>query len=919
MSHLTMVEEASDASWRILPYPYAGPTRGVSGDLRYSDVSIPRRRLLRRLLRSRLARLIVVQGPAGFGKTTLLRQYCNARVNEGAKVSWIHMETHSADPARLVQMLCEAAEDAAELPQDRRGGSSVQDFVTVAATLPQHSTFVIDNLEHSTHPGLEIIFTQLVRLLPEGIQLCLAARTIPPINLPRMQLREQAVVLSVEELRFGLGETTEFLREFKTLQVSDVEELHRATDGWPAALQCVRLCLRNGRLRQGAALSSGGMTPELIEFLTSGVYEGLSEDVQAELLTACLPERICPELLAYMESNGSADGAMGLAAMERAGLFLSRMDATSSWYTFHNVFRQFLLSRLRLERSPSEIIELHRRAAEWLAANGYLEEAILGYLEADQPDIAATLLSRIIDRLVAEERLAMICRCVNKLPNNVLQRHEGLLNAAVIAYSFRREFRKAEQLLEQRHRFLEQTSAAPDAWGGYSYTKMFLLCARDRVEDMDAVARRTLDLVSPDDGFRYAVALNAHAFHLTSISEFDKARGLLLQARPLHDDAGNLFGQAYQESISATILSARGRLKEAVQNLQEALGRVERGGSAVAAGAVLAAYLAEGLYEQNLVDVSEQLLNDYGPTIEQQTIVDPLAVAMTTVARIQVLRGEPEAAEAVLERVISLGHRHDLPRAGLYARLELCRMATLSGQLTRAGKLLSLLGDGGNEGEADGEALFQASETEACTVTRARFLIASGEHAEARGLLQGQIRRARLLNRNRRLLKLLLLQGISLNATGETSAARRALIAALEIGGRGGFVRSFLDEGAPAIRLIKETRMALPRMPDLPHRDVVATHMDHLLAEAGEAIPTVPEDAGLLDEDVSLQLFDRLTERERNILKLVAGGFSNRDLAERLSVSENTIKWHLRNIFEKLQIRNRMQAVVVARHFGLID
>ncbi len=150
--------------------------------------------------------------------------------------------------------------------------------------------------------------------------------------------------------------------------------------------------------------------------------------------------------------------------------------------------------------------------------------------------------------------------------------------------------------------------------------------------------------------------------------------------------------------------------------------------------------------------------------------------------------------------------------------------------------------------------------------------------------------------------------------------ARRALLRALQVGAPDQFIRLVLDEGPQAVRLLHEARQALPKFPDLPQKDRVSAYLDKLLSEAGEfAPPLAQHDEDYADEDAGAPLLEDLTDREREILRLVSNGFSNKALADRLSLSTNTVKWHLRNIFEKLQISNRMQAVSVARHFGLIE
>jgi LuxR family maltose regulon positive regulatory protein len=209
--------------------------------------------------------------------------------------------------------------------------------------------------------------------------------------------------------------------------------------------------------------------------------------------------------------------------------------------------------------------------------------------------------------------------------------------------------------------------------------------------------------------------------------------------------------------------------------------------------------------------------------------------------------------------------------------------------------------------------MFHAGEAEACTITWARWLIHADRHSEARLLLGAEIRRAAAMRRRRRELKLRLMMALAYQKAGKQNLAGRSLLEALEIGVAGGFVRSILDERAGVVTLLKQLR---EHQADAPAKeDSIPAYIDRLLAEAGEqgrgAASGSPAD--------SAAIVATLTDRERNLLRFVSAGLSNRDLADRLSVSTNTVKWHLRNIFEKLQIKNRVQAIALARRFGLID
>ncbi|MEQ8268089.1 MAG: LuxR C-terminal-related transcriptional regulator [Parvibaculum sp.] len=883
-----------------------------------SNNLVLRKHQLDRLKNHTAVRLLVVQAPAGFGKTTLLRQYCAWREARGTRIAWLHLESHYSDPSRFLRLLCEAV--LASVPGQEEtlpesSSASIQDFLRSLRSIEDEIVIVVDNFEQAAHPGMEAVIAQLVRVMPKNAQLCVGTRVIPAINLPRLQLREQAVVVNVDGLRFRANETAEFFREFRDISEEEMDKYQVATDGWPAALQCIRLSMR-GRKGRARALPSSGVTPDLIDFLATDVFENLSADIQRALLEACMPERICPELLEYI--SGRPDGAACLGEIEHLGLFLTPVDTDHHWFRFHTVFRQVLLTRLRREMTEAEVLARHRKIADWYATHGFNEEAILHYIEAADEEAAAHNLNTIIQRLVTEERLDLIVRYADRLSSEVIQKYEDILNAAIVAYGFRREFVKANRIVALRHAALEKENASDEAWGVHHYTRIFPTAAQDHVVEIGRTAQLAIEKLSGRQSLEYAVALNARAYWLYLNSKFEEARETLAEARALHDRAHNLFGLSYCEWIYANVLAAQGRNEEALKGLKQAQLHNEDGATAsVTAGSVIAACLAETLYEKNCIAEAETLLHDHLLLLEQQAIVEPLALAFLTMARIAMLRGEEREAEEVLDRMMYIGHRYNLRRLVVYAKAELVRQATLAGDLDKARTRFAGMGQSENEGDDD--LVYHAGETEAQTVTEARLLILAGRHADARALLQPAARKARSQRRLRRFLKLNLLLAISLNVEGQVNSARRALIEALQVGAPDQFIRLILDEGPQAVRLLHEARAALPKFPDLPKKDSISAYLDRLLSEAGEFAPVLMSESQDDDDGPSPHLLEELTEREREILRLVSNGFSNKALADRLSLSTNTVKWHLRNIFEKLQISNRMQAVSVARHFGLIE
>lgn len=880
--------------------------------------SIVRHRLLDRLSAEPRARLIVVQGPAGYGKTSLLRQHCERRATCGERIAWVRMDAQSGDAAHFLRLLCDAV-SALAAPRRRTNGApsaerpaTLQDLLRGLSQIKEPVVLVVDNFETAASAPFEAVFAQVVRGLPMSVQLCVGTRVLPTARLARLQIRDGTVVIANEELCFRPSETIEFFREFAALRPEEVAEIHERTDGWPAALQAFRLCLRRGARFRAEAYAGKGVTRELMDFLSAEMFDNLAPALGTLLLELAIPEKLSPALVEHI--TGEPRGAERLAEIERAGLFLAQADLEGTWLRFHNLFRQFLLTRAASLFPAEELRKRHRRIAQWFADNGWREEAIQHWLQAGETERAAQILAGIVDALVAQERLGLIEAYADRLPTEALLIHPNLVHAAIIAYGFRRAFDKAERLLERYAAVLDQTRANRAARGVHGVSRLFVLAGQDRIEELGAQGAETARLLTDQSGWHYGVALNARAIHEVGRGGFEEARAMMARARPLHDRDHHAFGQTYRDAIASMTLSAQGRIGDAVQGLADALRRSEQSSAGgVSAGAVVAAYLASALYEQDRIADAELVIGDYGQLVEQQAIADAVATMDITRARIAHLQGRRGEAEETLERLLYLGYRHSLDRLVIYAHAELARLATLEGDLGQAERWLRELPAAFRDEPREDSLMFHAGENEACTVTYARWLIRSDRHSEARTLLGGEIRRAHSARRRRRELKLRLLDAIALRAADKAKLAGRVMLEALETGATGGFKRSFLDEGAPAIALMKQMRA-----PSGVRPDAVQTYLETLLAAAGET-QDAPAVASEGRDDALERLMASLTDRERNLLRFVSAGLSNRDLAERLSVSTNTVKWHLRNIFEKLHIKNRVQAITLARRFGLID
>lgn len=872
--------------------------------------------LIERVREASDARLILIQAPAGFGKSTLLRQIAEDLGRHGARTAWVRLSPRDADVTRFLALLDRAC-DRLSPAGPPVGATEPCDPIAKLERIDGRALIVIDDLDHALTDEVAATLHQLVRQLPVGKQLLVASRTLPTLPISRLQLAGEALVLGSIDLRFDLCEATEVFGPAAGLSTEEIEALHSRTDGWPAALRFLKLALAKGR-RPPANVLKTGLTPQLIDYLARDVLESQSPELRRCLLNVCFAERLTPGLVETLCTEHGGDCA--IRAMIRAGLFLEPVEGSEETYAFHAVFRDYLLALAKRTLTAEEIEARHTAIARWHEANGRIEEAIPHAMEAGDLDRAVALFESVADKLVREERLGFIVTLVEQLPAERVRASSPILSAAIIAYGFRRRFREAHQLLDWREHDIAETAASQRERGEVAVLRAFVLAAEDRVDEFGRAGQEALTLVDSRDLFSQGVAINAYCYLLTARSQYEEAHDLLLKARAMHAAAANYFGRSYEEAILGSLMIAQGRLGEAIRSLTRALRDAESDvpvGSF--AGAVIAAYLGDALYETGDSERAEALINAYLPIIEQQCIVDPLSIALLTLARIATHRGDVPQAHELIDRLITLGHRHGLVRAVTYGRAELARMATLAGDLERAGALLRTLGtDGASASER--ELFFHAGETEAQRITFARFLVHAGRTAEARAVLQAELRQAGLKRRVRRAIRLNVLLAMALDAEEKPAAARRAMMEALKLAAPGSFRRLLLDEGPRSVKILREMRAE-----NLAHKhwwadDSITAYVDGLVGgtQAGEAAPS--SDAAAHDGTPIVERpVQGLTERERDLLRFMADGYSNQDLADRLSVSANTVKWHLRNIYDKLGSRNRLQAVQAARHLGLID
>lgn len=856
------------------------------------------------------AKLILFSAPAGFGKTTTMGQFYASLKDQGVAAGWLAVDTSDNDLGHFAANLAAAFACIDPLfasmmvPPIDVDGFALELLNRISAIKTPFVLFLDDFEAIENQTILHIVKRMLVSLPRRGI-LVVGARELPNLGLGRLRARGQLLEIELISLQFSLDETSCLLRDKRHLALEDKEisKLHRRTEGWVAALQLAALSLAAHPDYRSFVASFSGSNAEVAEYLAEDVFAGQSLDVQNFLLRTSILQELSPSLCDAV--SGRNDSRDMLSKLDRGNLFLLPLDSERRWHRYHSIFADFL--RLQLHRTlPSAAANLHRRAAVWYAEQERPVPAIEHALSSGMVDFALPLLSIHAEQLLWQGRVRLLTRWIDALSPASVAHYPKL--RLVYAWA-----------LCLTHRYTDAL-AQVDAIGGTAgqdveaqtmALQMLILAMTDRPDECHQHCRRIFPLLPFLEPFTHGMVTNLMAYCLISANRYGEARVILDQAKYSHAQLGVTFGMAVTESIEGVIELVQGRLRNATVSLRNAFSREQMGGAGVVSGrATVGVLLAVALYEADELAEAGTLLAECLPLIRQTGTPDTVISAHLTIARITLLSGDRSGALRLLCDLEHLGHEGSLPRAVASAWLERSRMALHEGEIAAALEYLQ----SSNKPEAwkrCAQFSMNANDIDILVIGQARLSIRQGRARETIDFLQQHIAEAESVQRHRRALKLKILLAEAYQACGHGKAALKIMAAALRFASKEGFIRTFADEGATIIRLVMEMRTAALRE-GRAAADIPPAFLDRILQATGQRYRPC---ACTPDRD----MVEALTEREVQVLQMVAEGHPNRVLAEQLFVAETTVKAHLRNITTKLAARNRTDAVAIARRIGLIQ
>lgn len=901
----------------------------------YPSNLVDRRRLLAPLDRLFARKLTTISAPAGFGKTTLLLQWAQHLQQSGHRVAWLALD---ADDNELRRFLCYLI--AALQMVDGAIGQSALALLRSSPVLPGDAVLasLINDLEQTrtplvvmlddTHwlqvPDLLQAIESLLTYAPANLHVILAGRGTIPLAAARLKVHGQMLDLQEADLRFDLAESGDFLNQRRSLGLSpaDLVVLQHRTEGWAAGLQLASLSLDRRVERSAFIKSFSGSDRDVAKFLVNDVFIRQPRLVQDFMLRTAFPDRLNAALCAALTGLPLSEAADLLAGVERAGLFLIPLDSECRWFRYHHLFGDFL--RHQMERlHPEAIKELHLTAAAWLEVNGDITAAINHLLAAGASDRAADKVEDCAMALISQSHVMQLSSWLTKIPPDLtMTRPRLLLTQVWLFFHMNRPLEAARVMRLARRAVAAERDQVEVAqfrlWQAELRTLMAgVVSASDRSSRARAMAAKWAPLLPDDQPFLLGVMMNIRSYCEYSLGNLAAARMASAAARKSHVRAQSVFGIVYADLLAGLTEKAAGNLRQSAQLFARAQGIADEAlGAGSYAAALVGIFQAELHYEWNELDDASRLLNQHRDVVEESALVVHEVVSKLLTARLEAAYGRIDAALAQLDRVerhqATAAHRTRLSVAVMHerVRLMLSRGDTIGARLA----VQSLGVDPDGTRLATTPLLVPTSDLDHLAI--ARLLSAEGVQDRAIHLLQDLETRLVAQDRGRRLLQTRLLLAFCHQRRGDLPQAAVTLAPHLRQIAQQNIIRSLIDEGPEMAALVAQLR----RQDGLWRQGQVLTPMEIEAIERhlGKLAVLLAPVAEPSSETAMTESKLGLSPREIDVLRLLSDGLSNRDLSHSLAISPDTVKWHLKNIFGKLGVESRAQAIVTAQRLRLI-
>lgn len=873
------------------------------------------------------ARLTLVSAPAGFGKTTLVSDWARRTATTGRAVAWVSLDSSDNEAASFWSYVAAALQrtvtglDPAAGDRIESGPMSPEALLTPLlnglGAAPDEVWLVLDDYHVVVDPDVRGGVTFFLEHLPENVHVLVSTRADPDLPLPRWRVRGELVEVRAADLRFTLGETTDYLNAVAGLGLarSDVASLEQRTEGWIAALQLAAVSMRGRADPSGFVSRFAGTDRYVVDYLVEEVLAHQPEHVRDFLLRTAVVDRLTGPLCDAL--TGRSDGERVLEALERANLFLVPLDDDRRWYRYHHLFADVLKAHLLADHADLVPL-LHRRASHWYEEQDLADDAVRHALDAGDFDRAAYLMELAVPAIRRHRREPLLLGWLKELPDATVRRSPVLS----VFYGYLLMVSGDLDAVGERFDDAERSLAAgPDPSAPWADTddlrtlpatiavhRAAIAQAHGDVAGTVAHATRALELAGPQDHLARGGAAGFLGLAAWAKGDVRTAFDTFTEAVASLHAAGNLVDELTSTVVLADLLVAAGRPGEARRLYERAMDVAEAHGEPVArATATLHVGLSELDRDAGDLDAATRHLDTATALAERAPMIESLHRWFVARGRVAAAGGDPHEAVALLtkaEESYRPGFFPDVrPIASIRARVWIA-----ADDLSRASRWAA------ERGVSTDDSPDYLREHDHLTLVR--LLVARhrphpdpGALDDALGLLRRLADDARAFARDGSLLEISMLTAVALDASGDRGRAATVLAEALaDAAEPEGSVRLFLDEGAPMVELLRAVEQQGAAGPGA----TAAARARRILGRGGTYGGGV--DGGLQVRAAT----ELLSERELQVLRLLDSELTGPQIARELFVSHNTLRTHTKHIFTKLDVNTRRAAVRRARERGLL-
>lgn len=886
------------------------------------DGAILRRRLIDDIFeRPKGVRGVIFQAPAGFGKTTSLQQVMEAFKTRGWNVGWLSCDEGDNDPRRfLLHLEALIAQNNLfdEVPRASDGSLNrfsewiIDKFLNNRAPI----ALFFDELQTINDESVKNFFRFILPRLPSHVLIFMGTRTQPDIGLATLLAHHVVMLFQSSYLKFSAEEVQNFFMQAHNLEITDAEVamINEQTEGWPAALQLFRLALANPEVRSSLTRINMNAPRTLTEYLADNVLSSQEKNIQEFLIKTSVLRRMSGELCELItEMEGSQKI---LERIERGGLFITPMDIDGVWYKYHSLFSSFLKGILERDYR-SEISKIHEQAAHWFYENGIYEEALHHALAAEKNSFATEILNEWGSDLIISSNLVTMERWCDRISFDQMKLRMDLAIKSAYVLLFLRRRDHVSQLLS----FIEDSpSEIRDSRN--KTIRPNLLVAMSKLFDDDILGAMEIlgqpgvfndSIPEGFAAFELAAAANLFAFGKIAQADYEGARISLLLAKNCSNRIQSSFSNGYTLALEALSLIIQGKMKEATSifGSLDSLFSTQSPEFRMRMPAALAACQIWALYEANQIAAACALWSRYEDEITSGLVPDFMAVGHIFASRAFYLKGDLDKATSILASLERIAHSSQWTRIVNVVNLERIRHSLLAKQFTSA-KAKSLLER--IKTPFFGRDFMPLSEY-LCgnAYISIRLLMQSGDLVAAKKAVTQEL--VKLDDRPYLRLKMLLLNALIDHFRNNPRESMRILSQALECAYVGGYERTLLDKGAELAGMIRQIYDTISVSADDTSlvTNSYKAFLRKILFGFGIQLGDTPE----FEVNSVKRGNYNFSKRQIEILRLLVEGKSNKEIASCMFISENTVKFHLKNIFGDLEVSSRSQAIKVMREQNL--